>query len=272
MNTEQVTLKLLVNDKPVITYGHQGRTYVEAREGSQFTLRLKNNTAARVEAVISVDGLSVLDGEPAAVNSRGYILAAYQSYDVVGWRKDLASCARFIFSARGESYAAKTGQPRDIGVVGLMAWKEKTAPPPPLIINSPAPTPWYNPVPAPWSTSSPGTGAPYPKPPEIYCTANFASNRATLGSLGSSSCAASASATADTAPEFKVGTGWGHEVDNAVSLTSFERGELITTVELHYTTATELTKLGIDLKKAVAIPASPKPGFPVAFRFCRPPS
>lgn len=268
MNTEQVTLKLLVNDKPVITYGHQGRTYVEAREGSQFTLRLKNNTAARVEAVISVDGLSVLDGEPATVNSRGYILAAYQSYDVVGWRKDLASCARFIFSARGESYAAKTGQPRDIGVVGLMAWKEKIAPPPPLIINSPVPTPWYNPVPTPWPTPYPGTGTPYPKPPEIYCTTNSASGQATLMSLSASSCVASA----DAAPEFKVGTGWGHEVDDAVSLTSFERGELITTLELHYTTAAELAKLGIDMKKAVAIPAAPKPGFPVAFRFCRPPS
>lgn len=267
MNTTSVTLKLLVNDKPVVTYGHNGRTYVEAREGSEFTLRLKNNTASRVEAVVSVDGLSVLDGEPATISSRGYILAAYQSYDVVGWRKDLGSCARFVFSSRGESYAAKTGQPRDIGVIGLMAWKEKVVPlpPPPVIINSPAPVPWppQNPIPMYY-----GTGTPYPKPPEIYCTSNVLGAQASSASTSAVSC----TLTSSEAPEFKVGTGWGHEVDNAVSLTSFERGELITTVELHYTTATELTKLGIDLKKAVAIPASPKPGFPVAFRFCRPPS
>jgi hypothetical protein len=35
----------MVADRPVREWGHQGRTYIEGRKGSKFTLRIRNNTA-----------------------------------------------------------------------------------------------------------------------------------------------------------------------------------------------------------------------------------
>jgi|GEM_PF-4738892 len=54
-------LDVLVNGRPLNEYYSRGRTYVEALQGAEYELRLRNNSADRVAVALSVDGLNTID-------------------------------------------------------------------------------------------------------------------------------------------------------------------------------------------------------------------
>ena len=120
----------MVADRPVREWGHQGRTYIEGRKGSKFTLRFRNNTAQRVLAVPSIDGLCALDGQPATGASKGYIIAAYSSAEIKGWKMNLRETADFVFTDRETtSYAAQTHGAQNGGIIAVKVFAEKYVPP-----------------------------------------------------------------------------------------------------------------------------------------------
>jgi hypothetical protein len=51
---------------------------------------------------------------------------------VDGWRKSLERTAAFYFTALGDSYAARTGRPEDVGVIGVALFRRKAEPPQPF--------------------------------------------------------------------------------------------------------------------------------------------
>src|SRR5262245_58532285 len=72
-------------------YEHEGRLYVAGEPRHQYELRVRNSSAARVLAVASVDGVNVITGETAAQGQSGYVLGAWDSVSIEGWRKSLRS-------------------------------------------------------------------------------------------------------------------------------------------------------------------------------------
>ena len=48
--------QILVRDRPVRVFKHEGDFFIEGRKGSSFELKFINNTWDRIEVVISVDG------------------------------------------------------------------------------------------------------------------------------------------------------------------------------------------------------------------------
>ena len=92
-------------------YEHEGRFYVAGEPRHQYELRVRNSSAARVLAVTSVDGVNVISGETAAQQQSGYVLGAYDSVSIEGWRKSLDEVATFYFTHLADSYAARTGRP-----------------------------------------------------------------------------------------------------------------------------------------------------------------
>jgi hypothetical protein len=76
-----------------------------------------------------VDGINVVSGETANPSQTGYVLRRQQSYDILGWRKSLAETAAFYFTALPDSYAARTGRPDNVGVVGVAVFRRKQQPP-----------------------------------------------------------------------------------------------------------------------------------------------
>lgn len=260
-----VELQLLVNGRPVTMYGRDGRTFVEGREGTEFSLRVRNNTATRVEAVVSVDGRSVVDGEPAKPSSTGYIIPAYGSYEIPGWRTSAEACAKFFFSKPGASYAAKSGSPvADVGVIGLMAWAEKVVP----VITPRLLTPSWTYTPQPYVYTVQPSAQPYA--PDLGSTCDSVTAPPNLGAVTAYNCSADMRSTA-AAPEFKLGTGWGESVKDAITYTSFTRGDLLVEREIHYSDAEALRAVGIEMDKPVAVPTAGSV-YPSAFKFCRPPS
>ncbi len=124
-------LQVLVDGAPAPTFFATGETYVMGALGERYTLRVVNHTGRRIEAVASVDGRDVVDGHPADFrNKRGYIVPAWGSVDIDGWRLSRAQVAAFRFSSVADSYAARTGTAREVGVIGAAIFPERFVPRP----------------------------------------------------------------------------------------------------------------------------------------------
>lgn len=107
------------------TYYQSGKRYVAGNPGERYAIRLSNRSGERVLAVLSVDGVNVISGETAGTQQSGYVLAPYGSVEIAGWRKSEREVAQFYFTALPDSYAARTGRPEHVGVIGVAAFREK---------------------------------------------------------------------------------------------------------------------------------------------------
>jgi hypothetical protein len=111
--------------QPLRVWPHDGRLFVAGSPGDRYSLRVTNQTDSRVLVVMSVDGVNILTGETAGYGQRGYIFGPHESYDLNGWRKSLTEVADFTFDRLSKSYAALTGRPEDVGVIGIAVFDEK---------------------------------------------------------------------------------------------------------------------------------------------------
>ena len=114
--------------QPLKVWRHDGRLFVAGAPGARYGLRVTNHTGGRVQVVMSVDGVNIVSGETASYDQTGYVLYPYQSYDVTGWRKSTSEVAAFTFAPLPQSYAARTGRPADVGVIGMAVYEEKATP------------------------------------------------------------------------------------------------------------------------------------------------
>jgi hypothetical protein len=105
-------------------YLHRGQRWVPGTPGHRYAVRLTNRSPERVLVVLSVDGVNALSGDSAAVDQGGYVLGPWESTEVAGWRKSRRDVAQFYFSDPRDSYAARTGRPYDVGVVGVAVFEE----------------------------------------------------------------------------------------------------------------------------------------------------
>lgn len=110
------------------TWRHQGRLYVVGTPGERYAVLLRNRSGGRVLTVLSVDGVNAVSGQTAVTSQSGYVLASGQSIEVAGWRKNLDEVAAFYFNSLGDSYAARTGRPQNVGVIGVAVFREYEPP------------------------------------------------------------------------------------------------------------------------------------------------
>lgn len=119
-------VEVLVDGAPAPTFNHRGESFVMGALGERYVLRVWNRTGRRVEAVVSVDGRDVVDGRPADfARKRGYLIGPWSFVDIDGWRLSNQSAAAFRFSRVADSYAARTGSPRNVGVIGVALFPER---------------------------------------------------------------------------------------------------------------------------------------------------
>lgn len=111
------------------TFLHNGKKFVMGTMGQRYRIRISNPTSQRVEAVVSVDGLDAIDGLTATTSKRGYIVPAFGSVTIDGFRTSMSSVAAFRFSSVSESFAGRIGQDRNVGVVGVAIFREKVEEP-----------------------------------------------------------------------------------------------------------------------------------------------
>ena len=224
---------------------HAGRLYVAGRPGGRYALRVRNDTGGRMLVVMSVDGVNILSGETAGWDQRGCIFGPLESYDISGWRKSETQVAAFTFSPLPQSYAARTGRPAEVGVIGIAAFKEKAQPPPPIVEG-------------------------FVEPPAAARREPYALNQPALAppSAKSTSGAEAGSSIADAARaaprDEKLGTGHGAREWSVVSIEPFERASSRPqfTRQIEYDTYANLVASGV-IPRYVDPPRHPRP-FPTA--------
>jgi hypothetical protein len=235
-------LNVLINGRKVREYLHENNTYIEGRDGSAFEIEFVNNTVSDVEAVLSVDGISIIDGKPAGENSTGYVVRRFSKVSIPGWTLTQKHGAAFRFSGKKDaSYAAAvTGSEANNGVIGAMVFKEKNRPPAKLIAmggDRPLGKSWHG------------------------------SEKSMYRSYGSTT---RVTLSSDTNSLNNLGTEFGEKVDFKTTSVNFERDSLLGTLVLYYDSASGLTKRGIEVNppKIVEAPNA----FPASPQFCKPPS
>lgn len=103
---------------------HRGQRWIEGEPGRAYAVRLTNTTNRRLLVVLSVDGVNAITGQTAASAQTGYVLEPWQTTQVDGWRKSMRQVARFVFTDLARSYAARTGRPDNVGVIGVAVFEE----------------------------------------------------------------------------------------------------------------------------------------------------
>ena len=111
-------------------YSAGGRVFAVGEPGDRYIIVLRNHSSVRFEAVVTVDGLDVIDGKPGSPDKRGYLVAPHGSVEIEGFRRSESEVAAFRFGSVRGSYAAKKGDDRNVGVVGLAVFHERGASPP----------------------------------------------------------------------------------------------------------------------------------------------
>lgn len=101
------------------------RWFVIGEEGRRYSITVRNRTKWRLEIVLSVDGLDVIDGRPASFGKRGYIMGPHARLIVDGFRQSTEAVAAFRFGPVRESYAnEKYRSTRNVGVIGIALFNE----------------------------------------------------------------------------------------------------------------------------------------------------
>jgi hypothetical protein len=122
----QVTVSIRDASGEPLDAMHVGdRTYVIGHDGERYSVVLSNHTGRRVEAVTTVDGLDVINGKSGSFDNRGYVLMPWASLEIDGFRQSEDSVAAFRFGKVKDSYAAQTGDSRNVGVIGVALFAER---------------------------------------------------------------------------------------------------------------------------------------------------
>lgn len=166
-------------------YRHDRKLYIAGTPGDRYAVILRNKTAGRVLTIVSVDGVNAISGETASPDQTGYVLDPFAQTDITGWRKSQYDVAAFYYAALPDSYAARTGRPENVGVIGVAVYRERQAPPP---------RPWI----------APESAAPQER-------------------RSSDAAGAMSESLAKSARKQELGTGHGERESSLVSYTAFER-------------------------------------------------
>lgn len=138
MSVNDIDVDILVNGRPVRKYSHQGRVFVEAKHWTEYSIKIRNNSYSRRLAIVTVDGLNVLDGEAGGTTKTGYVINGYSSMDIKGFRTSNEVVHPFKFNRKERSYASKSdvteGDTRNCGVIGVEVFDEKVKRPTPQIV------------------------------------------------------------------------------------------------------------------------------------------
>lgn len=121
-----ITVRVVDDDgAPLPTFSADGRSFVLGNDGARYSIRIENRTGARFEAVATVDGLDVIDGQPGSFEKRGYLLDPWSTVDIDGFRRSEEEVAAFRFGRVRDSYAARRGSDRNVGVIGVAVFQER---------------------------------------------------------------------------------------------------------------------------------------------------
>jgi hypothetical protein len=130
-------VEVLVNGRSLEEYAARGRYYVEALEGAEYELRIRNPFGERIAVALSVDGMNTIDARrSSAWEASKWVIGPYQTITISGWQMSSSRARRFYFTTERDSYGAKLGRTANLGVISAVFFRERqpvviVVPPPP---------------------------------------------------------------------------------------------------------------------------------------------
>ncbi len=235
----RVTVYDRTANRELPVHWRDGRAYVAGHPGNEYQVRVRNASGEDLLAVVSVDGVNVITGQSARATQSGYVLGSYASLDVSGWRKSMQHTAAFYFTSLPDSYAARTGRPDDVGVIGVALFKRK----PPEPVTPPQP------LPQPFAKQESGGSSPYPAAPSAAAPAERNESRD--------------SAAKRAQAESPLGTGHGRRETNPTRFVEFERASPYPaeTITIYYDSTRNLVAQGVIRPAPRSRDPNPFPGF-----------
>jgi hypothetical protein len=204
-------------------HAHRGERWIAGTPGNRYSVVLHNRGTERVLAVLSVDGINAVSGQTAAWDQAGYVLDPGERAEIRGWRKSQERIAAFEFTALPDSYAARTGRPENVGVIGVAWFREA------------------------------------PRLPKVQAAPSVGASRDQPGAPAAEATGRTDSAS----PAPRLGTGHGRSEWSQVQVTRFERARPSPdeVVAIRYDSRANLIAMGIiDLRPAPAPAPEPFPG------------
>jgi hypothetical protein len=212
-------VEILVGWAPQPQYAHDGRRYVEAQNGREYAIRLRNPYGVRVAVALSVDGLNTIDArETTAASARKWVLGPYETITISGWQTSRAEARRFEFTTEARSYGQALGKTANLGVISAVFFKERVAS---VISNNLKDAESQRPA----ASQSPVPAAPEP---------------------ATASAAAAGDQKAPVKKDEFAATGMGRRTDHAVVSVWLDLEESpVQTVDIRYEFRPQLVRLGI---------------------------
>ena len=250
-------------------YAKNGRNYIVGTPGHEYAVRIRNCTSGRLLVATSVDGVNVISGETAAPAQTGYVLDAWGSVEITGWLKSADRTAAFYFTDLGDSYAARTGRPLNVGVVGVAVFQEKAPP----IVWRDFPNRFGAARPMESPSSAPPHAVPAPSTARQEAAADSIAQSSPAGPRARGDAATNemdAGSTTERAAKSlgKLGTGHGRSEATFVTTVAFERATdtPAETIAVQYDRRENLVAMGVLPRPWYAQRQQPDP-FPAAARF-----
>lgn len=269
MNTVKLNgndVSVEINGRSAKLYPHEGKVFLESRIDTEYGIKIRNNSSSRIEVVAAVDGLNVVTGKPAAVTDSGYVIPAWGSYTIKGFRNSKDEVGSFKFTEKRNSYAAEKGQASNTGVIAIAIYAEKYVPRTPEytfggnlykgVIND-VPSDIFNVsnnadfnTTCDWmSTEKSSTSTPTKGSGMLYSRSLTSNTKSSGGGCSASS--------------YSHGTTWGKKVTDKVTETTFERAGNAHIQEFFYNSREKLEEMGVKLIHEAVI--NTPQGFPASF-------
>ena len=120
------SMEILVDGAPLREYAARGTSYVEALQGREYSIRLRNNTARRVAIALSVDGLNTIDARTTSAREGSkWILGPHETITLEGWQTSSSMARRFFFTTEENSYGSWLGRTRNLGLISAAVYRER---------------------------------------------------------------------------------------------------------------------------------------------------
>lgn len=264
-------VNILVNGNRCKQYQHEGRTYVEAKNGSEYCIEIKNNYYRRIEGVCSIDGLNVLSGKTASEQDTGYIIDSYHSEKIKGFRfsDDEWAIFKFGYKFNGKTYAQSKGDGSDknCGVIGVRLFYEYEPITYTLHSQWSPNILWTSPHPnnVPIYTTSVGVGGVVPNYTNTtnvqYSCENFSQTKDCASSplrsanntkpslQGNVKC----QSLGATEKGFDIGTEPGRREKSKITNVSFSRGYLAHSLDIYYASRESLIEMGVPITNQLKV-------------------
>ncbi|WP_456371859.1 hypothetical protein [Thiolapillus sp.] len=116
-----------LREYPVDSHGKTQRSYIAAREGERYRIRVRNRSGQRIGLVIAVDGRNIITGRKSWLERKEakYVLDPWETAEYEGWRSSRNRVNRFYFTDIDDSYADAWGDHSAMVVIAVAVYREK---------------------------------------------------------------------------------------------------------------------------------------------------